>query len=171
MTAICGLVSSLGFARGAWLLIWTCAWVRRTEERPLVCAELRRVRSNGLTSGRRWSRPCCGNWWATCRTNTPGCLPCASAFYRHFKHACADLGLSKSYVPHSLRHGGATHDFLRGLSLEDILHIGRWASIKSARHYVQEGRALLLSTSVPRDISALSRVLVPRILLAMSLTQ
>ena len=98
-------------------------------------------------------------------------FPCASAFYRHFKRACADLGLSKSYVPHSLRHGGATHDFLRGLSLEDILHIGRWASIKSARHYVQEGRALLLSTSVPRDVSALSRVLVPRILLAMSLTQ
>ena len=104
-------------------------------------------------------------------SNNSRLFPCAVAFYKHFKRACADLGLSKSYVPHSLRHGGATHDFLIGLSLEDILHIGRWASIKSARHYVQEGRALLLSTSVPRDISVLSRVLVPYVILAMSLAQ
>ena len=55
-----------------------------------------------------------------------------STFRKHFKAACSDLGLSSDYVPHSLRHGGATHDHARGLPLEDILRHGRWASVKSA---------------------------------------
>lgn len=66
-----------------------------------------------------------------------------------FKRACADLGLSPSYVPHSLRHGGATHLHLSGVSIEDILLRGRWASTKSARRYVQSGRAMLLSMDTP----------------------
>ena len=35
------------------------------------------------------------------------------------------------------------------MSLEDILMRGRWASTKSARHYIQAGPALLLSVAVP----------------------
>ena len=87
-----------------------------------------------------------------------------STFRKHFKAACADLGLSKDYVPHSLRHGGATHDFLLGMPLEEILRHGRWSSTKSARHYIQSGRALLLLTSVPPCIPELAQALVPSVL-------
>ena len=58
------------------------------------------------------------------------------------------------YVPHSLRHGGATCDYLYagGESLEDILFRGRWASMKSTRQYIQQGPALMAaaSTRIPR---------------------
>ena len=49
------------------------------------------------------------------------------------------------YVPHSLRHGGASCDFLvwGGERLEEILFRGRWASMASTRHYVQTGPALM----------------------------
>src|SRR5690349_2648427 len=43
-----------------------------------------------------------------------------------FKSTCAALGLSERYVPHSLRHGGATRLHLQGVSIEDILLRGRW---------------------------------------------
>ena len=76
-------------------------------------------------------------------------FPSTSQFRRCFKQACSYLGLSPAYVPHSLRHGGATHDHLRGLTVEDILRLGRWASTKSARHYIQSGRALLLTMEIP----------------------
>ncbi len=67
-----------------------------------------------------------------------------------FHAACASLGLSKRYVPHSLRHGGATywHNNL-GRSMEDIMHRGRWASSKVARRYVQQGPAAWMSMAVP----------------------
>ena len=60
---------------------------------------------------------------------------------------------SGPFVPHSLRHGGATADYITQGSkfLEDILFPGRWASVKSTRHYVQQGPALLaaVSTRIP----------------------
>jgi integrase len=78
-------------------------------------------------------------------------FPFSTAVYRQaFKGACAAVGLGHcGFVPHSLRHGGATHDILSGTSIEDVLLRGRWASTKSARHYVQSGRALMLDLSVP----------------------
>jgi hypothetical protein len=85
----------------------------------------------------------------------------ASTYRKHFKSTCASLGLSNNYVPHSLRHGGATHDHLSGVPLEEILRRGRWASTKSARHYIQSGRALLLTTAVPQPVSELGEALVP----------
>lgn len=94
-----------------------------------------------------------------------------STYRRHFKAACKDLGLSPDYVPHSLRHGGATHDHVRGMQLEEILRHGRWASVKSARHYVQAGRALLMSTSVPLSVSELAKTLVPNVVECFSLSQ
>lgn len=73
-----------------------------------------------------------------------------SHFRRVFKAACLQLGLDHiGYVPHSLRHGGATRDYLGGMPLEDVMFRGRWASTKSARHYIQSGRALLLSLHIP----------------------
>jgi len=74
------------------------------------------------------------------------------AFYDAFKRACRSLGLSKDYVPHSLRHGGATTLRFRLWPIEDILERGRWASVESARHYVQAGRCLMLQTRVPPHV-------------------
>ena len=65
-----------------------------------------------------------------------------------FKQALLAVGMPLTYVPHSLRHGGATALHLAGISLEDILLRGRWASVKSARNYIQVGKALLLDMKV-----------------------
>jgi integrase len=102
-----------------------------------------------------------------------GCLfPYSSGVFRlRFKQACRSLGLSSSYVPHSLRHGGATRAHLRGVSLEDILQRGRWASTQSARRYVQAGRSLLLSVAVPPRVQALSISISKRLLQHLSLAQ
>jgi integrase len=70
----------------------------------------------------------------------------ASSFRRVFKQACAELGLSSRYVPHSLRHGGATrYKHLLNWSMEDIMVRGRWASSKSARIYIQAGVVMLMA--------------------------
>jgi hypothetical protein len=71
-------------------------------------------------------------------------------------HAAADaLGLSElGFTPHSLRHGAATHDALLGMGLEDIMRKGRWVAGKSARTYIQTGRALLMSLRLPPDADA-----------------
>ena len=42
------------------------------------------------------------------------------------------------------------------MSMEDILLRGRLASSKSARRYVQAGRALLLTMDVPHDIQVVA---------------
>lgn len=88
-----------------------------------------------------------------------------------FKQVCAELQLSSSYVPHSLRHGGATEDHIAGKPLEDILMRGRWASTKSARRYVQAGRAMLLATQVPKSTADIGAVLARDILSSFSLAQ
>lgn len=77
---------------------------------------------------------------------------------RKFKLACRSVGLTAPYVFHSLRHGGATHRYLSGQPLEDILRFGRWASTKSARRYVQSGRALLLAVNVDPNVLASARL-------------
>jgi integrase len=78
----------------------------------------------------------------------------ADTFRRHFKLACASLGFDPSIVPHSLRHGGATALYMLGVPLETILVRGRWAATKSARHYVQQGRVLLMAQPNPAMVKA-----------------
>jgi hypothetical protein len=89
-------------------------------------------------------------------------FPFSAASYRSvFRSTCEVLGLGPiGYSPHSLRHGGATHDFLSGKQLQDILFRGRWAASKSAETYVQSGRALLLTASVPSVVATIGRGLV-----------
>ena len=73
-----------------------------------------------------------------------------SHWSRVLRSCCRDLGLSHiPFVPHSFRHGGATRDFMRGVSVEQIKLHGRWKSLESARRYIQQGPALLLLHSVP----------------------
>jgi integrase len=95
----------------------------------------------------------------------------ASAFRNHFKSACADLNLSPLYVPHSLRHGGATRLHLLGRPMEDILLRGRWASTKSARRYIQSGKAMLMTMDVPRRAQDLARAASSELLLLLTLAQ
>ena len=61
-----------------------------------------------------------------------------------------DLGLGHiPFVPHSFRHGGATRDAMRGLSLEEIRLHGRWKSPISCERYIQSGPAMLMMNSIP----------------------
>lgn len=92
----------------------------------------------------------------------------SSSFRQHFKAACLRRGLSRDYVPHSLRHGGATRDFLAGVPLEEVLRRGRWASTKSARHYIQSGRAILLSLQTPAQTFADAALVARDVLLSMN---
>ena len=57
----------------------------------------------------------------------------------------AGRGTSNAYfVPHSLRHGGASCDFIYSKrTLEEILLRGRWVSVMSTRRYIQQGPALM----------------------------
>ena len=60
------------------------------------------------------------------------------------------MSLDPRVVFHSCRHGGATSDYLAGEDLAFIQHRGRWVSLRSAQHYIQMGRALLVSST--RDV-------------------
>jgi integrase len=95
----------------------------------------------------------------------------AQKFRQYFKHVCAELGLSEHYVPHSLRHGGATFMHRAGRALSDIMHRGRWAATKSAEHYIQAGPALLLQTSVPDGVARRGELLAKDVLGSFALAQ
>ena len=69
----------------------------------------------------------------------------ASSYRNIFRRALATLGVQPgTFTPHSLRHGGATDDFIQGIPMADIIVRGRWAFAKNASRYIQQGRALLL---------------------------
>lgn len=81
----------------------------------------------------------------------------ADKFRRTMKGVCSELGLSPLYVPHSLRHGGATHyHHVLSMSMEDVLKRGRWVSMESARRYVQTGVAVLMDYEIPGHIKELA---------------
>ncbi len=95
----------------------------------------------------------------------------AERFRRLFKSSCSALGLSPRYVPHSLRHGGATSCHLQGMSIEQILLRGRWASSKTAKRYIQSGRAMLLSMETPATLVPILPVLLANLSTLFSLSQ
>ncbi len=99
-------------------------------------------------------------------------FPGGTAAYRGvFKKVCAELGLSSKYVPHSLRHGGATRLHLKKWTLEDIMMRGRWASAKSARTYIQSGRAMLMHMKAPKPITDLAAILAADVVGSFTLSQ
>jgi integrase len=63
------------------------------------------------------------------------------------------------YTPHSLRHGGATFDYMRSGDVTFVQFRGRWASMESARRYIQSTRAMLSYHQVPHAASDLGREL------------
>ena len=77
-------------------------------------------------------------------------FPGPEIFRQLFTQAQVELGWTREngaaiFVPHSLRRGGASVDYL-GLGatrIEEIMFRGRWATMKSTRHYIQTGPALM----------------------------
>jgi integrase len=80
-----------------------------------------------------------------------------STYRRWFNKALDALHLSSDYTPHCLRHGGATHDYLNGMAMADVQLRGRWASSKSATHYIQQGRQLMMLQHVPAIVDQVGR--------------
>jgi integrase len=80
----------------------------------------------------------------------PLIFPFSPDFFRRLlRRVCVQLGVGHiPYVPHSLRHGGATADFLRTGSVEHVQFRGRWKSLESVRTYIQTARALLAAQDV-----------------------
>jgi integrase len=80
----------------------------------------------------------------------------AARFRTLMKDACSVLGVGDTpYVPHSLRHGGATADFLRTQNIEHVQFRGRWKHQQTARVYLQTARALLAALTIPPRINEL----------------
>lgn len=85
-----------------------------------------------------------------------------AAFRRTIREVSESLGLSRiPFVPHSFRHGGATHYFFRGVSIEDIMFRGRWVALESTRRYITTARALLLLNTIPPRLHDAGRALAP----------
>jgi len=71
-----------------------------------------------------------------------------AVYYRTFTR-CRDRLRLPRFVPHSIRHGGATQLAEANWSIADVALRGRWKVTDSARRYIQRGRAELLALSVP----------------------
>ena len=95
------------------------------------------------------------------RDDNPLIFPFSASRLRHLmRAACVHFGVGHiAYVPHSLRHGGATADFLLTGSIERVQFRGRWKSMESVRTYVQTARALLAAQAVPAALNALGKQL------------
>ena len=65
------------------------------------------------------------------------------------------------YVPHSFRHGGATHAYLSGSTVEQIKIRGRWKSLDSLNTYIQTARALFIDLDIPKQYNDLGHLLSP----------
>ena len=77
-------------------------------------------------------------------------------FRREMHKACAALSLSKHYVPHSLRHGGACRfHFIYGWSFLNTMTRGRWDAASTAVGYLNHLNALAGAHAVPTRIASL----------------
>ncbi len=80
-------------------------------------------------------------------------------FQRSVTKRLRGLGLGHFHLtPHSLRHGGAVHDFTSGSrTLQEIILRGRWKHQKSAENYLQTARALCLAAEIPTEVASKGR--------------
>ena len=87
-------------------------------------------------------------WKQLARSSTP-LVPSVLQWRKLFNEGIDCLGLSDySFRPYSLRRGGATWWFSKHQNLDRILVQGRWAALKTARIYLNEGLALLAKTAI-----------------------
>ena len=90
-------------------------------------------------------------------------FPFNSSYYRRvFRYICDDLKLSSEYVPHSLRHGGATYGFLCDMPLADIVLRGRWKSDGSGTHYIQAFRQVMMQRTIPPLVASAAAYIMKR---------
>jgi integrase len=88
----------------------------------------------------------------------------AASFRLLLRQVSEALGVGHiPYVPHSLRHGGATYDYLRGLPVEQIMFRGRWVAMESARRYIQTSRALLIMLRIPEQLGHTAAIIAPHV--------
>jgi integrase len=112
-------------------------------------------------------------YWMKNKSRDAYLFPFATyTFRRKFKQQCALLGLSPLYVPHSLRHGGATrYHHVKKWSVEDVMHRGRWQSTKSAKIYIQSGVAMLMHVDAVDGIVECGTCFAKHVVLSLSLAQ
>ena len=66
-----------------------------------------------------------------------------SRFSKLFKQLTLELGVEKCrFTPASLRPGGATMFFGRGISIAALRFLGRWTVERSLEHYIQQAMAV-----------------------------
>jgi len=69
-----------------------------------------------------------------------------------FRRACDSLSVPTAVVPHSLRHGGATHRLIVLKQPHDaVRRHGRWVSPKSLDHYTNAPAASMMAAHAPAD--------------------
>jgi integrase len=90
-------------------------------------------------------------------------------FRKRFKQAVRAAGIPLRLVPHGLRHGGATDAFARGMSLEMVMMLGRWAVTSSTRHYIQMGPALLMDKDLDQALADLGSLFMRNLVLTFAL--
>lgn len=94
--------------------------------------------------GREWIGTLLGKLYARHSGKTDGALFPFSLnnFETEFRNSVSSLKLQKLRLsPHCLRHGGASHDYLKGhSSLQDIQQRGCWATFASVQRYSKHGR-------------------------------
>ena len=73
----------------------------------------------------------------------------------HVRAILNEFGLQDHFVPlHSLRHGGATLDYMKGtMSFEDIQVRGRWHHPDTCKRYLQVGSSLMHALRLPSQIT------------------
>ena len=77
----------------------------------------------------------------------PGSVP---AFRKALALLCTHIEVdSYQFTPYSIRRGGASQAFAKGVSFDSLLQRGRWQSIKTARLYLDSGRAALVQQQFP----------------------
>ena len=77
----------------------------------------------------------------------PGSVP---AFRKALALLCTHLGVENyHFTPYSLRRGGASQAFAKGVTFDSLLQRGRWQSVRTARIYLDSGRAALVQQQFP----------------------
>ena len=72
-----------------------------------------------------------------------------------FSDCLSKLKLTRwEFRPYSLRRGGATFLFTKTASLDQVLLMGRWTAVKTARIYLNSGLAMLAELQIPKPLTA-----------------
>ena len=71
-------------------------------------------------------------------------------FRKLWKDVVHHLGLQNLHLqPYSIRRGGATSAYKRGMTFEELMQIGRWANVSTARIYLDESLQELGTLQIP----------------------